>query len=175
MLGSSIIVAVLLFTVAVFVLVDVFRPMLILHLSGSSPGTQDQDGQPLDESEIEETNAAFGRFVSGLSEGDREGFRLLWVSIRDEFHADPTIGLLHADLLMSDLIQDYRSSLNNPADLLAEGELKMDYRRAHEIALRCKQERLQQVELERAIGLYTALFEEFLGETTPSTRHRRAA
>lgn len=171
----SILVAAVLFTLAVLLLADVFRPMLRLHLTGTAPGTQHRDADRRYEVGVEETHAASGHCVSGLSEGDREGFCLVWKSVRQEFDTDPAVAIVHADLLIADLIEYYRCSVASPAGPLAEGEIKTDYERAHQVALRSKQGFVERVELERAIGVYTVVFDELVGARTGSATHRRAA
>jgi hypothetical protein len=69
-------------------------------------------------------------------------------------------------LLISDLIQDGRRPAlveEGPSEGRAPSRLKIQYRSAHEIAIRSKEGYARPAELNRALKLYSDLFDELLG------------
>lgn len=155
MLLSIIVVAALLFVVAVVILADACRPMLLLHLDKVSRPEHDD---PRSNGHNEEAYEMEGVLLA-LSDEDRYGFLRMWDSVREEFQVHPKVTVLHADLLMSDLIEDYKGPVR--------GEDKSRYWSAHEIALRSRKGWAKPNELERAMGLYAVLFDELLGTGEP--------
>lgn len=157
MIFATIAVAALLFIVAFVVLAEACRPRQLLNLKISPPVT----GRNANVQEVASRVPKEPDF--GLSEEDRDGFVDMWHSVRSEFDVDPRATVLHADLLMSDLIEDYRKPLRERV-LSGNGLLQSTYRSAHEIALRSKKGSVRPHELKRAISLYTALFDELLDQ-----------
>jgi len=159
MLISTIMVAALLLLVAVLIVADACRPMWLLHLRDGQPAT----GGPEQPASV---SSPLEQITFLLSEEDRDGFFAIWQSIRQEFDLDPGATVLHADLLISDLIGD---SVGPAAEeeweraVLGETPLKRAFQSAHEIAVRSREGRARPFELRRAISLYTTLFEELLG------------
>jgi hypothetical protein len=163
MLLTTILVAALLFLVAMVVLADACRPLLRLRLNEASSNNQ-QDPPRLPESFAVHPLIASPRLT--LSDEDRDGFTRVWDSIRERFDTDPTVTVVHADLLMSDLIEDCSGSAketDGESGVLARLQLKNRYSSAHEIAARTKEGLVKPSELERAMGLYAVLFDELLG------------
>jgi hypothetical protein len=165
MLVSAILAVALLFCVSGVVLAAACRPALSLNLSDTSSAT----GENRQRHSGSEGENGVEYPVSKLSEEDREGFFQVWLSVREEFDADPRATVRRADLLVSDLIDVGcpRTRRDSAGSMLADTPLRSKYWRAHEIAVRSKDGCAQPNELKRAIRLYTVLFDELLGVTDP--------
>ncbi|HZT69444.1 MAG TPA: hypothetical protein VFC10_06815 [Terriglobia bacterium] len=158
----SIVVAAVLFSIAIKVFVNACHPILELHLRSIKVESGERtlgDRQPAQMVE------PLAQGICALSDEDRNGFTQMWVSVRGQFQANPSVTIRKADLLMSDLIEDYERTVGLDADLVlqSQGEFTDWYRSAHEIAVRSKEGCVKPHELDRAMGLYAVLFNELLG------------
>src|SRR5581483_3293697 len=100
----SMVVAAVLFCVAVAILADACHPILELHLRNacSEAGQSSPQGGA-----HEGTFGPLGDPICALSDEDRDGFTLVWQSVLRQFDANPKVAIRKADLLMADLIEDY--------------------------------------------------------------------
>lgn len=162
---STIVVATLLFCVALVILANACEPTLELHLHTISSAPFEDRIQTGSASEN-------GAPATQLSDEERDGFSQLWQSVRGEFDADPEATVRNADLLVSDLIDDCgggRMRREAQAALLNVTNMMSEYRNAHEIAVRSKEGWTKPQDLNRAMRLYTALVDELLGTRLDSS------
>jgi hypothetical protein len=98
---------------------------------------------------------------SYLSDEDRNNFFHLWYSIHERFGENPETAVLYADMLLSDLMQEYAW---DEEDRDQERNVRQsNYTAAHAIATRVRQGRIAGGELQQAMEIYTLLFNEILG------------
>jgi hypothetical protein len=96
-----------------------------------------------------------------LSAEDRDNFFHLWSSIQDRFGENAETAVLHADMLLFDLMHEYGwddEDLPQGAD-----RLRSTYTSAHGIAARVKQDHIPCSELERAMKCYGLVVAQILG------------
>jgi hypothetical protein len=103
----------------------------------------------------------FGR---RLSEEDRDELFQVWQSIRTRFIDDPKLALVYADIVISDLIRKASQNTGTSLHNLDDSRIDETYRTAHEIVIRNKTGIVNPSELDQAMGLYMAVFDElFIG------------
>ncbi len=162
-------VAALLFVVALWVLLDACRPASLSQLGAFSR-------QPGGHEAADEHREQQSMFFA-LSQEDRDCFVQLWHSVRQEFESNPRITVLHADLLISDLLEDCHGGVSTEpgAPATPPSLLKNAYRNAHEIAMRSRMGSAERRELDRAMHLYDLLFRELLDSETIAASERHPA
>ena len=105
MIVGTILAAALLVLVSLVLLADACQPMSNLHVCDTGEPCSGHPGRQ----RIQQTlydQFDFETIASPLAPEDRDGFLLMWASIREDFDADPCAAVLHADLLISDLMED---------------------------------------------------------------------
>jgi hypothetical protein len=116
---------------------------LLQHWSQSSVGTNISEAAPV----------PISHQYRFLSDEDRDNFSHLWCSIQQRAGDDAEKAIRDADILLSDLRQDYGG----------DTELEANYAAAHVIAVRVKQGDITAEEIQRALDLYEVVFGEILG------------
>lgn len=120
----------------------------------------------------------FRRRVRRLSDQDRDGFLQVWHSLVERYHTDPRAAVVYADLLISGLIQErcqrVSKDLDGPEAFL-ERPLRDKYHIAHQIAVHDKRGPVLPDDLNRAMELYSTVFDELLAESESAGRGRRAS
>jgi uncharacterized SAM-binding protein YcdF (DUF218 family) len=100
-----------------------------------------------------------------LGDEERDNFSHLWSSIQQRFGEDAEKAVLDADMLFSDLTQDYG----------ADTDLEAQYAVAHMIAARVKSAKITTEELQHAMGLYGMIFGEILGHSVRAAPSEKRA
>lgn len=162
MIVGTILAAALLVLVSLVLLADACQPMSNLHVCDTGEPCSGHPGRQ----RIQQT--LYGQFdfetiASPLAPEDRDGFLLMWASIREDFDADPCAAVLHADLLISDLMEDSQASTPTP---FADPLLDATYQSAHHIAIQARLRETPIRQLKRAMDLFGVLFDELLGSVS---------
>jgi len=93
-----------------------------------------------------------------LTEEEWNGFVGVWQSIRVRFVDDPKVAVVYADLLISDLVANYAEGASRAGDR----KVYEKYRIAHELARPGHTGPVTAEVLRRAMGLYSALFDDLV-------------
>ena len=104
-----------------------------------------------------------------------DGLVQVWHSIRERFDRDPNAAIVYADLVISDLMLDIdgpRPQDGNELCNFGSPRVKSSYEAAHEITATRQLRPLSPAEMQRAMALYIAVFNEIFGsmEHAPHTR-----
>ncbi len=162
MIVGSIIAAALLALVSLVLLADACQPMSNLHVCDTGEPCSGQPGRQSIQKTLYE-GFSFETIAPQLAPEDRDGFLLMWASIREDFDVDPRAAVLHADLLISDLMEDSQASTPTP---FADPLLDATYQSAHHIAIQARLGDTPIRKLKRAMDLFGVLLDELLGSVS---------
>lgn len=162
MIVGTIIAAALLVLVSLVLLADACQPMSNLHVCDTGAPSSGHPGRQSIQQTLYE-QFSFETIASQLEPEDRDGFLLMWASIREDFDAEPRATVLHADLLISDLMEDSQASAPTP---FADPLINATYQSAHHIATQARLGDTPIHELQRAMDLFGVLFNELLGSVS---------
>jgi hypothetical protein len=152
--------------------------LVVLALSAAGRrGPQFQDLEALDP-ERETDRKRWHRRVRRLSDQDRDGFLQVWHSLMQRYQNDPCAAVVYADLLISGLIQERCQRVSKeregPEGYL-DRPLRDKYHIAHQIAVHDKRGPVLPDDLNRAMELYAAVFDELLADSDTGDRRRKAS
>lgn len=126
------------------------------------------------EAELRERQARVSALpLRELSTDDRARFGDAWARVQAEFVDDPQASVVHADVLLGDVMKARGYPVadfgQRAADISVDHPVVVEnYRAAHDIAMRHTSGQATTEDLRQAMVHYRRLFEELTGETAPA-------